>query len=83
MLNGIQRLFNRTEQLREEEQDEYTLYAQEVEATLRHLEAHLHDSDDSDEIIVRNVGEITKVQGNICILYIFLILNVVYYYRVS
>lgn len=33
------------------EQKEYVQYAQEVEATLRQLEAHLHDSDDSDEIM--------------------------------
>ena len=50
MLNG---LFNRPKQNPEPEQEqaEYIQYAQEVEGTLRILEAQLHESDDSDEII--------------------------------
>ncbi len=51
MLNGFQKLFNRASDKPTEEQIEYIQYAQEVETTLRILEAHLHDSDDSDEII--------------------------------
>ena len=50
MLNG---LFNRPKQNSEptQEQAEYIQYAQEVEGTLRILEAQLHESDDSNEII--------------------------------
>ena len=52
MLNG---LFNRPKQNpepeQEQEQAEYIQYSQEVEGTLRILEAQLHESDDSDEII--------------------------------
>ena len=50
MLNG---LFNRSKQNPEREQDqtEYIQYAQEVESTLRLLEAQLHESDDAGEII--------------------------------
>ena len=48
MLNG---LFNRPKQNPEQEQAEYIQYAQEVEGTLRILEAQLHESDNSDEII--------------------------------
>ena len=50
MLNGFQKLFSRAVEQPSEEV-EYAQYAQEVEETLRHLERHLHDSDDSDEII--------------------------------
>ena len=50
MLNG---LFNRPKQNSEptQEQAEYIQYAQEVEGTLHILEAQLHESDDSHEII--------------------------------
>ena len=48
MLNG---LFNRSKQNPEQEQAEYIQYAQEVESALRLLEAQLHESDDSEEII--------------------------------
>ena len=52
MLTG---LFNRPKQNpepeQEQEQAEYIQYAQEVEGTLRILEAQFHKSDDSDEII--------------------------------
>lgn len=48
MLNG---LFNRSKQNPEQEQSEYIQYAQEVESTLRLLEAQLHESDDAGEII--------------------------------
>ena len=48
VLNG---LFNRSKQNTEQEQAEYIQYAQEVESALRLLEAQLHESDDSEEII--------------------------------
>lgn len=56
MLSAIRKLFgNNKETVREKESDieqqQYIQYAQEVEATLRRLEEHLHESDDSAEII--------------------------------
>ena len=48
MLNS---LFKRQKQNPEQEQAEYIRYTQEVDGTLRILEAQLHESDDSDEII--------------------------------
>lgn len=56
MLSAIRKLFgNNNETVREKkadiEQQQYIQYAQEVEATLRRLEEHLHESDDSAEII--------------------------------
>lgn len=51
MLNGFQKLFSRAVDQPSDDQIEYIQYTQELEATLRYLEAHLHDSDDSNEII--------------------------------
>ncbi len=51
MFKKIQNAFNRIGQNPIENQSEYIQYAQEVECTLRLLEEHLHESDDSAEII--------------------------------
>ena len=56
MLSTIQKLFGGGKQVTSEkaeqvEQQQYIQYAQEVECTLRLLEEHLHESDDSAEII--------------------------------
>lgn len=56
MLNAIRKLFgNNDETVWKKEEDierkQYIQYTQEVETTLRLLEEHLHESDDSVEII--------------------------------
>lgn len=55
MLSTIHKLFSgkqtTAEKSEEVEQQQYIQYAQEVECTLRLLEEHLHESDDSAEII--------------------------------
>ena len=51
MFKRLQNAFSRVKEKPAEEQTEYIQYAQEVEATLRLLEKHLHESDDSAEII--------------------------------
>ena len=47
----LRNIFNRVEPSPEKEQTEYIQYAQELETTLRLLEAQLHESDDQEEII--------------------------------
>ena len=55
MLHTIQKIFGSRQatpdKSEEVEQQQYIQYAQEVECTLRLLEEHLHESDDSAEII--------------------------------
>ena len=55
MLHTIQKIFGSRQatpdKSEEAEQQQYIQYAQEVECTLRLLEEHLHESDDSAEII--------------------------------
>ena len=54
MLSTIHKLFSgkqtTAEKSEEVEQQQYIQYAQEVECTLRLLEEHLHESDDSADI---------------------------------
>ena len=47
----LRNIFSRAEPPPEKEQTEYIQYAQELETTLRLLEAQLHESDDSEEIM--------------------------------
>lgn len=47
----LRNIFGRAEPPPEKEQTEYIQYAQELETTLRLLEAQLHESDNSEEII--------------------------------
>jgi len=51
MFKKLRNAFSRVNQNPTKEQIEYIQYAQEVEAALRLLEEHLHESDDSAEII--------------------------------
>lgn len=51
MFDGLQKLFNRAAEQPTKDHLEYIQYSQELENTLRQLESHLHDSDDSNEII--------------------------------